>query len=371
MAKNERTVKTELTARNAGRKQQVALMRLQLRFTAETHQMYRRFFDDLVRMVNEAVDDEGFVGVVGLSGALPQIERAWGELHSRWATMLAAARQQAANLPMGALVVTHNSLVTGLQEALTAQEEALARMWEMRRQRALDATAQRVYGDGFNLSGRIWRLEQGGLDDIRRTLSTAYTERTSATRLAKLIEPLLGAGQNCPRWAYRRLYDMTPGDRAANGTGLMSGDDCGSKGLAYNALRLARNEIQIAHHAVNDELLKVAPWVEGESIVLSPGHAEVDICDEYAAGGPYQPGEVQLPLHVQCMCWKKAQVMPAGQFRDQAQAWVRGENGFLDEYSNWLGQSPIGPLPAILATSLQDWLESNLDVHGAALGVER
>jgi predicted transcriptional regulator len=367
-AKMVATMAIELKPRAVHRQQQTALMRLQLRFTAETHRLYRALYDDLVKIFAACVDNDGMIDGMKLAGTLPTIEARWLKMHREWARIFERARGQAAAIPDGAMVTVHNSLMP-VQEALTPQETALVNLWEARRQRALNTAAQRIYSDGFNLSQRVWRLEQDGINDIRRVLSTALAERTSASRLANLVEPLLGAGRDCPRWAYSRLYKMTPGERAADSTGLLKGDECNSTGLAYNALRMARNEIQIAHHAVNDELFRVAPWIEGEKIRLSPGHAETDICDEYANGGPYQPGEVSLPLHVQCMCYKQAQVMKAEDFRNQVRGWMRGENNFLDEYEGWLGQPPTLPLPLILAETMQAWLENNLDAHSAALGL--
>jgi len=362
---------TELRPRSIHHQQQIALMRLQLRFTAETHRLYRKFYDDLMRIVQASVDNEGMVDGIALSSAGATIEQKWQQMHRAWVRMFERARVQAADLAMGAHVVMHEHLrpKPEIAEALTPQEAAFVALWERRRQQMLETVASRVYSDGFNLSQRIWRLEQDGLNEIRRVLSVAYSERTSASRLAQLLEPMLGAGQNCPRWTYSRLYRMTPGERAEDSTGLLRGDECNSRGLAYNALRMARNEIQIAHHMVNDELFRIAPWVEGEKIRLSPGHSEVDICDEYASGGPYQPGEVTLPLHVQCMCYKQAVIMRAEDFRNQVRGWLNGENRFLDDYANWLEQSPIGPLPLVLMETLQLWLEGNLDAHGAALGV--
>jgi hypothetical protein len=363
---------SEIQPRSVPRLQQLALMRLQLRFTAETHKLYRGLYKDLVKLVKAAADDDGTVDGVKLSTSMGAVDARWAAMHQQWVRMFERAREQAADLPFGALVVMHNAMlgpVTAVTEALTDAEQAIARMWEARRQRALDTASQRVYSDGFNLSQRVWRLEQDGLQDIRRTLATALTERTSASRLARTLEPLLGAGNNCPRWAYSRLYKMTVGERATDSSGLLKGDECNSTGLAYNALRMARNEIQIAHHAVNDELFRVSPWVTGEKIRTSPGHAEVDICDEYAQGGPYQPGEVTLPLHCQCMCWKQAVVMPAADFRNQVRGWMRGENDFLNGYAQWLGQTPTVNLSFGLAETFESWLESNPDAHAAGLGV--
>ena len=363
---------SEIQPRSVPRLQQLALMRLQLRFTAETHRLYRALYRDLSALVKAAADDDGTVDGVKLQTSMGAVDAKWQQTHRQWVRMFERARQQAADIPFGALIVMHNAMlgpVAEVREALTDAEQAIARMWESRRQRALDTASQRVYSDGFNLSQRVWRLEQDGLNDIRRTLATALTERTSASRLARTLEPLLGANQGCPRWTEDRLYKMTPRDRLTDKTGLLRGDECNSTDLAYNALRMARNEIQIAHHAVNDEIFRVSPWVTGEKIRLSPGHAETDICDEYASGGPYQPGEVTLPLHCQCMCRKEALVMRADDFRNQVRGWMRGENSFLDGYAQWLGQTPTVNLSFDLAETFESWLESNPDAHAAGLGV--
>ncbi|HXF64937.1 MAG TPA: hypothetical protein VNK95_25140 [Caldilineaceae bacterium] len=374
------TALSDLNPRAIHRQQQVALIRLQLRFTAETHRLYWALYKWLAGVVRQSADGEGRVDEAALMATWPAVEGRWLQTHRRWVQVFERARSEAASLPFGALVVMHNHYFRPfeesrqLQESLTAEQVgALIRLWEQRRQRALDAAAERMYSDGFNLSSRVWRLEADGLNQIRRTLSLSLSERTSAARLAQLLEPLLGAGQHCPRWAYRRLYGMTPRERATSKEGLRQGDDCGSRGLAYHALRLARNEIQIAHQRMTDELFQVAPWVTGEKVRLSPHHPKPDLCDDYANGGPYQPGEVLLPLHVQCLCWKEAVVMPADPFRRQVRGWLRGENRFLDGYAGWLGPAnPAQLLPWTMgpAESLALWLDNNADGHAAALGVE-
>ena len=354
-------------------------MRLQLRFTAETHRLYRALYDWLAGVVNKAADGEGLVDEASLLAALPTVEGRWLQTHRRWVQIFQRARSEAASIPFGSLVVMHNHYFRpfeesrSLHESLTTEQVgALIRLWEQRRQRALDAAAERIYSDGFNLSSRVWRLENDGLNQLRRTLSLALAERTSAARLTQQLEPLLGAGRNCPRWAYRRLYRMTPSERAIDKDGLLQEGDCASSGLAYNALRMARNEIQIAHHRMTDEIFRAAPWVESEKVRLSPQHPKPDICDDYANGGPYQPGEVLLPLHVQCMCYKEAVVMRAEQFRQQVRGWLQGENGFLDGYAEWMGtENPAQLLPWTLglAESLERWLEMSADGHAAALAI--
>lgn len=343
--------------------------------------MYRQLFDELASLVQGTADDEGMVDGATLMGTLGDVETRWAETHRRWVAMFQRARVEAASLPFGSLVVWHNHYFHPFTERRRFTEQlfpqamnAIVRLWTQRRQQALDTAAERIYGDGFNLSGRIWRLENNGLNAIRRTLATAMTERTSAAQLAHLLEPMLGAGRNCPRWAHSRLYGQTPSDRAVSKAGLLSdGGDCQSRGMAYNALRMARNEIQIVHHAMHDDLARQMPWVEGEHIRLSPQHPKPDMCDDYAEGGPYAVGAVTLPLHVNCMCYKEAVVMDTQHFHQQTQSWLAGENDFLDEYADFLGiDNPAQPMDGAIpiAQALALWTEMSEDAHAVALGVE-
>jgi hypothetical protein len=359
------------------RRQQQALMRLQLRVTGEVHRQYRQFFDWLAARVNQAANGDGTVDILQIMAGFGAIETRWRRTINGLAAMLDKAREQAASLPFGALVVYHNSQFRydagPVNEALSQLDRTIiVQNWERRRQRILQATRERVYSDGFALSQRIWRLESDGLAAIRSTLMTALTEQTNAASLARSLESLLGAGANCPRWTRSRLYGQTVAERASSTEGLITGSECESQGLAYNALRLARNEIQIAHHAANDEILRAFPGAVGEKVRLSPAHAEIDICDELASGGPYQSGEIILPAHVQCMCYKEAVLMPPDEFSRNVRGWLSGENTFLNDYQEYLGIPPAQQLEWVLpiAETLIAWLAVDMAVHAALLGVE-
>jgi hypothetical protein len=249
--------------------------------------------------------------------------------------------------------------------------DAVVRLWQGRRDRALAAGAQRIGGDGLQLSQRIWRLESQGLERIRSTLLSAMAERTSARELAKLLEPVLGARKDCPRWSMQRLYGMTAGERSVSRAGLFSGEACAGQGIAYNALRLARTEIQYAHHAMASEIYANSPWVTGKNVRLSPAHPKTDICDQLAAGGPYDALDSLIPAHPQCMCYYEAALMDANDFRRQVRGWVAGENGFLDGYRDWSGFDPLAQLPWSmgLADSLELWLGQDAAGHAEALGL--
>ena len=282
----------------------------------------------------------------------------------------------------GALVVRHNFYLRGMTLPVTeayspanplpaADAATMTAHWQALRQRTLDNAAARIYSDGFSLSSRIWRLEADGLETIRRTLTGALATQTSAAELAKLLTSQLGAGQDCPRWAYGRLYGMTSAERAKSTAGLRSGSPCEAKGLAYNALRLARNEIQIAHQRMTDDLFRVSPWITGEHVRLSATHPKPDECDDAAHGGPYEPGKITLPLHVQCMCYKEAVLMAVDDFRRQVRGWLDGGNDFLDGYGDWLTVNPVGQFDwsMYIPKTLEVWLNELAADHSAALGV--
>ncbi len=367
-----------------------ALARLTLRTFGETHRIFLPAQEWLTAQVRASADDEGNADAMRLMGLATQFEARWKPAMQQYTNMLQAAREQAASLPFGVLVVEHNAMMAGVrkpvqEEMSPAELGTILRMWQQRRALALQATQQRVYGDGLQLSQRIWRLEAGGLERIRAQLAAGMTSRTNAWQLATQLERELGFEQRYPRWTDDRLYHMTPGDRLANKKGLWSYNDlvreadktgdfaAMSKGVAYNALRLARNEIQHANHAVTTEIARHNPAVTGRKTALSPGHPKVDICDEWAAGGPYDKGEEILPLHPQCMCFYVNVLMDKAAFAADVGGWMRGENGFLDDYAAWLGtRQPTEPLgwAMPIAESLELWLGMSADGQAAALRVQ-
>jgi hypothetical protein len=310
--------------------QQRALMRLQVKVTGETHRLLNELVDGLRKRLLEYADEDGkltpefYLVLADYAGKL------WADTFGYWRTMFEAARREAVAIPFGALVRNHQYFM-GLREVEERkagrlegwkigrlEEQGPVRVgvqgvpfFEQQLQEILDATSNRIYSDGFKLSQRIWRLDQESLGGIQQILRETLATGDSAWNAAKKLEAYLGPGADCPRWTSTRLSRLTKSDIAAGDKrGLISGNPCESKGVAYNALRLARNEIQIAHHAATDIVLALQPWTEKEQILLSPAHPEQDICDNVAGGGEngegiYPKGTILLPLHVQCS--------PAGQ----------------------------------------------------------
>jgi len=361
------------TLKNVDALQSQALSRLTLLVMGQTHRLFGEYQEWLIGQVGRQADTEGMVNGGALMTGFSAIADRYRRTVGQWTAMFEQARVQAASIPFGALVVKHNAFMGSLTEDLSAENvQTVINLWQQRRQRALQAAQERVYGDGLQLSQRIWRLESGGLQQIRSTLATAMAERTSAAELADRLEPLLGADQDTPRWAEERLYDMAAPDRLRSREGLLTGAEHRTTGIAYNALRLARTELQYANHAVTTEIAKHSPWVTGRWVRLSPAHPKIDVCDGLASGGPYPKDSNLLPAHPQCMCYWEEQVMSAGVFKSQVADWLAGESEFLDDYRDWLGiQQVTEPLPTNMsvAESLNLWLSTSRRDQAAALNL--
>jgi hypothetical protein len=347
--------------------QQRALMRLHVKVTGETHRLLTDLVAGLRKRLLEYADEDGkltpefYLVLVDYAGKL------WADTFGHWRTMFEAARREAVAIPFGALVREHQYFM-GLREveerrggrlegwkAGRLEEQGPVRVgvqgvpfFEQQIQEILDATSNRIYSDGFKLSQRIWRLDQESLGGIQQILRETLATGDSAWNAAKKLEAYLGPGADCPRWTSTRLFRLTKSDIAAGDKrGLISGNPCESKGVAYNALRLARNEIQIAHHAAKDMVMARQPWTEMERILLSPAHPVEDICDDVVGGGEngdgvYPKGTIILPLHVQCICYKQGVRMPADEFIQKLKGWMTNEAAWpeMDAYALWVNLEP-------------------------------
>ena len=84
---------SEMTPRNVHNWQQFALVRLQLRFTAETQKMYSEFGDWLHGVVLLSADADGYADEIALFSALSAINNRWRKLQADWICGLCHLRQ--------------------------------------------------------------------------------------------------------------------------------------------------------------------------------------------------------------------------------------------------------------------------------------
>jgi hypothetical protein len=80
-------------------------------------------------------------------------------------------------------------------------------------------------------------------------------------------------------------------------------------GASYAAMRLARTEINNAHHTTTIRLTKDKPWVTGYKWNLSRSHPKPDPCDALAGHneglgpGVFSKGNAPDRPHPQCLCY--------------------------------------------------------------------
>jgi hypothetical protein len=386
-----------VTLRNADRLQHVAVSRLQLYVGGRVHALLYPFQAWLLSEVRDAADSEGMADGGKLAQVLALADPRWRAAVQQYAQLLTRARQVAGDIAFTPWRLKHNRYfgtpVERIQETFTPTPDdyaKLAQMWIRRRNYAIQVAQQRIYSDGLNLSQRIWRLEQGGMQTIRNTVASAMAERTSAWDLAQRLEGQLNADAQWPQWSEQRLFRMDARQRAQSKAGLwrtaadraransdVTGTLSPPGGVSYNALRLARNEIQAANHAVTSDIAQNFPGIVGRKVVLSPAHPRHDVCDAVAAGGPYDKTYNALPLHVACLCRYEEVLMPPKDFAKAAAGWARGENDFLDGYSRWLDVRAFATVPdytsaaglAELLEMMDVWLSGDVDAAAAVLQV--
>jgi hypothetical protein len=350
--------------------QQMAQMRLQLWMTGQTHELMLAYGLQAKQIFLSNADDSGAVDALAAHKMQVALLNAWGDTFSTWVQLLNKARREAAALPFGVLAVFQNRLVEPAVVRLQPKRinEAVnysGSVFNPQLRLLLDAAGEFIYGDGLNLSGRVWKLDRETRKSINDILMNGLSNSDSAWNLAQQFETYLGASQDCPRWTSTRLYKLSKADIAiGNQSGLLSGDACDGQGVAYKALRLARTEIQRDHALATDKQLAMSPWVQKEQVNLSPAHVDDDICNQTVADGEkgegiYPVGTVSLPLHPLCMCFKTAVTMSDADFVNRMRGWLMGNETWteMDTYAENIGGigANLSADPSTLALAVWLW----------------
>ena len=332
-----------------------ALARLHLFFTARTHELIGGFANEASARIIVAGGADGTLDLAKANSLQFQLAGLWGDTLNDWVKDFQKSRVIAATLPFGMLAEMHQRLVfdalpmtevvdisgkTMLEEARVNQG-----VFDPQIQVLVDAASEFLYGDGLNLSGRIWQMDREARNMMNQLILNAVQNGDSAWNLAQQLEVYLGASADCPRWTSTRLYKLTKKDIAGGDLrGLVSGDACDGKGVSYNALRLARTEIQRVHALATDKVMLNSPWVEQEQVNLSAGHPEPDECNDVidqgeGGKGIYPVGTISLPIHPNCLCYKTSILMDETQFINDLAAWTKGEQDWtaMDSYAQFIG----------------------------------
>lgn len=350
-----------------------ALMRLQIYFTGRTHELMLEYRDQAqLAILRHAKKDQVLDGTTGFAIEYDLLRR-WGDTWAAWSSELHQVRREAARIAFGVMAVFHDRLVVPAVSTLAEAGSTVDGIFDPQLRILMDAAEQYLHGDGMTLSARIWKIDRETREGIDSVLLNGIQKGDSAWNIAKDLEQYLGAGQDCPRWTSTRLYGRSKSDIASGDvTGLLSGNACDGSGVAYNALRLARTEIQKIHNLTTDRMMAKQPWVQEEQIHLSAAHPESDICDDVTSGGRdsqgiYEKGEIELPLHPNCLCYKTAVLMDQEDFTSKMHGWLDGTESWsgMDKYASDLGvdlSTSLKPAAVNLAVwlfsqDLEKWLQ--------------
>lgn len=178
-----------------------------------------------------------------------------------------------------------------------------------RNNEALLAFQNRVSG-GFTLSDRVWNLTTQTRGQMEAFLGEGLTEGRSAKNLAKDLKQYLKE----PDKQFRRVRNKQTGKLMLSNPAKNYHPGRGVYRSSFkNALRLSRNEINIAYRTADHERRQKLPFVVGVKVNLSPAHPEYDICDELQ--GEYPKNFLFTGWHPNCLCFTTSKLLPRDQFK--------------------------------------------------------
>lgn len=334
-----------------------ALVRLHLFSTGRIHEAMLELADKARTAVLREADQDGLLDGAAMLKIQRVISEQWADTFEGLRHDLMREREEAARIAFGVLAMVHERIVApeaqrgkGTNEssdqlAVISEGISVGGVFDPQIRILLSAAEEHLYGDGLTLSARLWKLDREAKDGIQAVLLNGVSTGDSAWNIAKQLEQYLGGNADCPRWTSTRLYQRTKRDIAAGDTGgLIRGEACKGQGVAYNALRLARTEIQKVHALATDKAMAMQPWVKNEQVHLSAAHPENDVCDDVTGGGVggkgiYEVGEIELPLHPNCLCYKTAVMMDEKEFISDLRGWMNGTKPWaeMDEYEKRVG----------------------------------
>lgn len=214
--------------------------------------------------------------------------------------------------------------------------------WVQRNEGARDAFISRTE-KGLNLSQRVWNSVKQLREEMEVAMTVAIGEGESAASMSRKVRQYLNdpdlmfrrfrykIGENeegqpvyGKKWK-KRVRDEKTGkykwidyDRGSYKTGAGV-----YKSSAKNAMRVTRNETNIAYRRSDAERWQQMDFVLGQRIQLSKSHPKKDICDKLQ--GDYPTDFVFDGWHVQCFCFSTPILVDESEMAKVTEAFLRGE----------------------------------------------
>lgn len=167
---------------------------------------------------------------------------------------------------------------------------------------------KRKSGGSF-LSDRVVSVTKGTRAAVNLLLESGIVNGRSAAEMATDLKKYLKE----PERRFRRLRNeegklvlSQPAKKYNPGQGVY-------RSSYKNALRISRNEVNIAYRTNDFERRKTMPFVMGQRIELSAAHLITDICDSLV--GSYPKGFKFVGWHPMCKCVSNSIVLPREKFK--------------------------------------------------------
>lgn len=161
----------------------------------------------------------------------------------------------------------------------------------------LNLTAMREFiqrtEQGMSLSKRLWDLSKTYKYELENYIASGITTGKDAVALSRDLTKFLKGGVST-------VYENGVVTRAIG------------KDVSYQALRLARTEVNMAYHMSNYNRRNQLKFVTGVEVYLSDSHPEEDICNDMA--GEYPKGYVFLGWHPNCICGSRSILLNEKEF---------------------------------------------------------
>jgi len=189
----------------------------------------------------------------------------------------------------------NNKLIGKWADGIKLSHDGIPTSFNQLNLAALDTFLARTAA-GMNLSERVWNLANGAKDQLELYLSSGISTGRSAAGIAGDIKQYL----NEPNRLFRRVRQEGKLVLSKAARGYHPG--AGIYRSSYrNALRLSKNEINMAYRMSDYTRRQQLPFVTGIEVHLSASHPRLDMCDDLV--GKYPKGFIFMTWHVGCLCY--------------------------------------------------------------------
>jgi hypothetical protein len=281
--------------------------------------------------------------------------------HAHLSALQAKLDGRAAQMSKDVLAATHHGIwmasgagSKGVQQVTQHMlgdafpEPALARLFAGINERATLAMLARTRRDGLKISDRVWRTSENARNNIRRIVEDAVVRGQDARKTARLVQQYLQPGV----WKALKLETRR---RLGVGTDV-----------SYQAMRLARTEMNNAFHEGMVAANQHSPGYRGIYWRLSPQHPAPDVCDDMATDmshgepGFYPKGFEPVRPHPQCFCITISSWENPEQFAERLRSWQQNprlqpdiERWYNEDARRFIGRTIIITAPTALETAFQ------------------